>query len=61
MSFAEHRERLYKTLAENTLVVAYAGIPIHANEDAYYDFRVNSQYFYLTGLDRENTAFLAYK
>ena len=61
MSFAEHRERLYQTLAENTLVIAYAGIPLHANEDAYHDFTVNSQYFYLTGLERENTAFLAYK
>ena len=61
MSFAAHRERLYQSLAENTLVVAYAGIPIHTGEDAYYDFAVNSQYFYLTGLERENTAFLAYK
>ncbi len=61
MSFAEHRERLYQTLGENTLVIAYAGIPIHANEDDYFDFVVNSQYFYLTGLERENTAFLAYK
>lgn len=61
MSFAEHRERLYQTLAENTLVLAYAGIPIHTNEDEYHDFVVNSQYFYLTGLERENTAFLAYK
>jgi len=61
MSFAEHRDRLYQTLAENTLVIAYAGIPIHTNEDAYHDFVVNSQYFYLTGLERENTAFLAYK
>ena len=61
MSFAEHRKRLYQTLPENTFVLAYAGIPIHANEDAYYHFAVNSQYFYLTGLDRENTAFLAFK
>ena len=61
MSFAEHREKLYQSLAENTLVVAYAGIPIHTNEDAYYDFAVNSQYFYLTGVERENTAFLALK
>ena len=61
MSFAEHRKRLYKTLAENTLIVSYAGIPIHTNEDAYYDFAVNSQYFYLTGLERENTVFVAYK
>ena len=61
MSFKEHREKLYQTLEENTLVIAYAGIPIHANEDDYFDFAVNSQYFYLTGLERENTAFLAYK
>ena len=61
MSFKEHREKLYQTLEENTLVIAYAGIPIHTNEDDYYDFAVNSQYFYLTGLERENTTFLAYK
>jgi Xaa-Pro aminopeptidase len=61
MSFAEHRERLYKTLEDNTLVIAYAGIPIHTNEDEYYSFAVNSQFFYLTGLEREKTAFIAYK
>lgn len=61
MSFKEHREKLYRTLEENTLVIAYAGIPIHTNEDDYFDFAVNSQYFYLTGLERENTALLAYK
>ena len=61
MSFAEHRERLYQTLPENTLVLAYAGIPLHLNEDAYAPFTVNSQFFYLTGLERESTAFLAYK
>ena len=61
MSFAEHREKLYQTIPENTLVISYAGIPLHANEDAYFDFSVNSQYFYLTGLERENTAFLALK
>lgn len=38
MSFAEHRKRLYQSFAENTLVIAYAGIPIHTNEDEYYCF-----------------------
>ena len=61
MSFAAHREKLYQSIAEKSLVVVYAGIPIHRNEDAYHDFAVNSQYFYLTGLERENTAFVAYK
>ena len=61
MSFAAHREKLYQSIAEKSLVVVYAGIPIHRNEDAYHDFAVNSQYFYLTGLERENTALVAYK
>ena len=61
MSFAEHRQRLYNSLEDNSLVISYAGIPIHTNEDDYYDFEVNSQYFYLTGLQRESTAFVAYK
>ncbi len=61
MSFKSHRENLYELLPENSLVVSYAGIPIHTNEDDYYNFEVNSQYFYLTGLERENTAFTALK
>ncbi len=61
MSFTQHREKLYQSLADHTLVIVYAGIPIHTNEDEYADFVVNSQYFYLTGMERENTAFLAYK
>lgn len=61
MSVIEHRKRLYAELPENTLVISYAGIPLHTNEDDYYSFEVNSQYFYLTGMERENTAFLAYK
>ena len=61
MSFTSHRKNLYELLPVNSLVVSYAGIPIHTNEDDYYNFEVNSQYFYLTGLEREGTAFVALK
>ena len=61
MSFTEHRKKLYESIPVNSLVVSYAGVPIHTNEDDYYNFEVNSQYFYLTGLEREGTAFLALK
>ena len=53
MSFQSHRARLFETLPDNTLVLSYAGAPVHANEDDYYNFEVNSQFFYLTGLERE--------
>ncbi len=61
MSFREHRNRLYETLPEGSLVISWAGVPIHTNEDDYYNFEVNSQFFYLTGLERENMVFLAAK
>lgn len=61
MSFQQHRTRLYDTLPEGSLVICYAGVPVHTNEDDYYNFEANSQFFYLTGLERENMAFLAVK
>ena len=61
MSVKEHREKLYETLPEGSLVLSYAGVPLHTNEDDYYNFEVNSQFFYLTGMEREKTAFLAVK
>ena len=61
MSFQQHRARLYDTLPEGSLLICYAGVPVHTNEDDYYNFEANSQFFYLTGLERENMAFLAAK
>ena len=62
MSVSEHRKRLYETLPENSLVICHAGVPLHTNEDHYYHpFEANSQFFWLTGLERENMVFLAAK
>ena len=61
MSVQEHRKRLYETLPEGSMVLSYAGVPVHTNEDDYYNFEANSKFFYLTGLERENMAFLAVK
>ncbi len=61
MSVQEHRARLCETLPEGSLVLCYAGVPVHTNEDDYYNFEVNSQFLYLTGLERENMALLMVK
>ena len=60
MSVREHRQRLAETLPEGSLVICHAGVPVHTNED-HYHFEVNSQFFYLTGLERENMALLMSK
>ena len=61
MSFADHRKRLYETLPDGSLVLSFAGEAPHTNEDDYHHFEVNSQFFYLTGLEREKMALLAVK
>ena len=61
MGFPDHRKKLYETLPDNSLVFAHAGVPLHTNEDHYYDFEVNSQFFYLTGLEREKMCLAAAK
>jgi len=61
MSFSEHRAKLFELLEDNSLVVSYAGQPAHTNEDDYSFFEVNSQFFYLTGLEREGMILLMAK
>lgn len=56
MSVTKHREKLSEMLADNSMAVLYSGIFIHVSEDEYYPFRVNRNFFYLTGLTRENMA-----
>ena len=61
MSFKSHRERLFDLMEDNSIVISYAGAPVHTNEDDYYSFDVNSQFFYLTGLMREGMILLMSK
>ncbi len=61
MSISAHREKLFPLLADKSIVVLYSGIPIHVSQDEYYPFRCNRQFFYYTGLTRENMALVLKK
>ena len=61
MSCQLHREKLKEALPDKSLVISYAGIPVHSNEDDAYELSVNSQYYYLTGMEQENTALMILK
>ena len=52
MTYTEHRRKVLDAIPENSLVLVYAGHPAHANEDSYLEYRPNSQFFWLTGLER---------
>ena len=61
MSFTEHRQKLADLLPDESMVVVYSGIPVHVSQDEYYPFRCNRQFFYFTGLTRENMALVMTK
>lgn len=61
MSVSEHRQRLAGLLADKSIVILYSGIFLHVSEDEYYPFRANRQFFYYTGLTRENMALVMKK
>lgn len=56
MSVQTHRQKLIAMLPDNCAVILYSGISLHVSEDEYYPFRVNRNFFYFTGLSRENMA-----
>ncbi|MBE5891120.1 MAG: M24 family metallopeptidase [Lachnospiraceae bacterium] len=49
----ERRNQISDAMEDNSILISYAGIPLHMNEDDYHDFMPNSQFFWLTGLSRE--------
>ena len=54
MNYTDRRNRLLEKMENDSLLILFSGVSPHASADAYYDFRVNRFFFYLTGLNREN-------
>ncbi len=56
MNYRERREKVYSQMEEKSILVLYSGEALHISADAYHDFEANRQFFYLTGIRRENMA-----
>ena len=54
MNFEARRQRILNEMADNSLLILYAGSAPHISSDTYHDFAANTHFFYLTGLRREN-------
>jgi len=59
--FIQNRKDLYAILENNSIVILFSGKPPHKSNDAYYKFEVNRNFYYLTGIQRENIIFMALK
>ena len=59
--FIERREKLYRQLEDNSLLILYSGAPIKRSADSEYPFEVNRNFYYLTNIKQENSIFVVLK
>ena len=56
MNYKERREKVYSQMEDKSILILYSGEALHISADAYQHFEANRQFFYLTGIRRENMA-----
>lgn len=56
-----NREELLSTIENNSLVILYSGALKQISADENYPFKVNMNFFYLTGINQDNVYYLAKK
>ncbi|MBJ8050576.1 aminopeptidase P family protein [Bacillus cereus] len=59
--FTQNRERLVKTLPDESITILFAGQAPHMSADAHYKFVPNRNFYYLTGIDEPNVIFMLKK
>lgn len=55
------RENLIKKLENNSVAIIFGGVAKKSSEDATYPFEINRHFYYLTGIDQENSVLLIIK
>ena len=58
MNYKERREKVFAQMEQGSILVLYSGEALHISADAYQHFEANRQFFYLTGIRRENMALI---
>lgn len=56
MNYQARREAVMGRMAQGSIAILYSGVETHVSADGYAPFEVNRNFFYLTGLRRENMA-----
>lgn len=59
--FIQHRDRFLKAMKENSFAILFSGVAPHKTNDQSYPYTPNRNFFYLTGLKRENFVLLLVK
>jgi Xaa-Pro aminopeptidase len=59
--YINKRKSVIEKMQDNSILVMFSGVSPFQNADAHYEFRVNSNFFYLTGINEEGLALLISK
>lgn len=54
MNFTERRKQVYDKMEKNSVLLLFSGMENHVSADEYAPFEANRNFFYLTGLRRDN-------
>lgn len=59
--FDNRRNKLFDMLPDHTVALIFSGAPKIMSEDAYYPFFANRHFYYLTGIEQENSILMLVK
>lgn len=59
--YERRRQQVLSEIDDNSLVILFAGVAPHCSADESYNFEVNRNFYYLTGIDQENSALMLVK
>ena len=59
--FDLRRKKLFDSLPDHSVALVFSGVSKIDSEDSYFPFRANRNFFYLTGIEQENSALLLVK
>ena len=54
MDYSQRRRKVWESMEDNSVLFLYSGEALHISADSYHHFEANRQFFYLTGIRREN-------
>lgn len=59
--YQKRRETLLEQIDDNSIVILFSGVAPHCSGDAFYNFEVNRNFYYLTGIEQENSVLMLVK
>lgn len=59
--YINNRKSLLESIKENSMVILFSGKAHHKSNDAYFPYEIDRNFYYLTGIRRENIIYMAVK